>query len=163
MAIVREDGSFHSVNDQWVKMLGVPASEFFGSSWQDITPPEERYQDEAQAQLVAAGRIDSYEMDKSYIFKNGKQKHIRLLVTRIPMDTGKPFLFYLSRIVLRRPARPKRPSKSNTSSRQGSGTSRTGELFTQILDFMVKYWAWIATASAVIMGVLNEIFGWGFF
>lgn len=163
MAIVREDGTFHAVNDQWVKMLGVPASEFYGNTWQSLTPPEDRYQDEAQARLVAKGQIDSYEMDKSYIFKNGKQKYVRLLVTRIPMDTTKPFLFFLSRIVLRKPARPRRSSKSNTSGRRGSGTSRTGELLTQILDFLVKYWLWLAVASAAIAGVVSEYFQLGFF
>lgn len=162
MAIVKEDGTFHAVNDQWLKMLGVPASEFYGNSYQDITSRPEAVQEELQASLVAQGRIDSYEMDKSYIFSNGKTKHVRLLVTRIPMATDKPFLFFLSRIVLRRPAVAKKRSRSNTSNQRASESSTT-ELLFQVLTFMSRYWLWIASASAVLFGIANEFFQMGFF
>lgn len=161
MAIVREDGTFHAVNDQWLKMLGQPASEFYGNSYQDLTLPEERYRDEAQARLVAKGLIDSYEMDKSYVFKYGKKKAVRLLVTRIPLDTTKPFLFYLSRIVLR--GSPQAGHAKSAMSNLRASNSPLAEIFTQILDFLIKYWMPLAIASAVLFGAINEFFHMGFF
>jgi PAS domain S-box-containing protein len=160
MAIVKEDGTFYAVNDQWVKMLGEPASAFYGNSWQDITPAEEIRQDEEQARLVARGMIDSYEIDKSFIFKGGRRKFIRLLVTRIPMDTDKPFLFFLSRIVLRRPTPAKDLSKSSMSGQQASKGLR--KAFPKIIEFLVRYWLPLAMASATIFGIINEVLHLGF-
>ena len=175
MAIVQEDGTFLAVNQQWVKMLGVPATEFYGNTFQDITPRSEVVEDEEQAKLVAEGLIDSYEMDKSYEFVNGKKTKIRLLVTRVPINTAKPFMFFLARIVLRKEANASDATNSAMTalSQSQSSTSHQPEskhgndFWAQVIGFVVRYWVAIAVGSAasvgLIAGIFNEFFQMGWF
>lgn len=167
MAIVQEDGTFLAVNQQWVKMLGVPATEFYGNSFQDITPRSEVVEDEEQAKLVAKGLIDSYEMDKSYEFVNGKKTKIRLLVTRVPINTAKPFMFFLSRIVLRKEVSDTKLSQLPSSAYQQPELNHGNDFWAGVISFFVKYWVSIAVSSAVsvglIAGVINEFFQMGWF
>ncbi len=146
MAIVREDGRFVSVNQQWLKILGVSASEFYGSNFQNITDHKDLKEDMEQAKLVSQGKIDSYEMDKSYCFGSGKTVSVRLLVTRIPMETDRPFIYYLSRIVTIHPVKKK--SLLNTIPLKELG---------ECLDFIQKHWKWIAAGSAAAVGAVKSL------
>lgn len=167
MAIVEEDGTFRAVNPQWVKMLGVPATEFYGNSFEDITPRSEVTEDEEQAKLVAQGLIDSYEMDKTYEFANGKKSKIRLLVTRVPMDTAKPFMFFLSRIVLRKEASTSIASQQPSFTSHHPESKAGNDFWAQVIGFVVRYWVAIAVGSAasvgLIAGIINELFQMGWF
>jgi len=146
MAIVDKDFNFHRVNNQWVKMLGVPASEFYGKSFSDITPPDIRAVDEAQAQLVIDGKINSYLMHKSYEFQNGVRRDVTLLVTRIPMEENASFQYFLSRILLRTPMQNVPTKNSTVSSSPQTLTQNT-------FEFLFKYGKWIA-GLGVFFGAL---------
>lgn len=167
MAIVQENGDFLAVNQQWVKMLGVPATEFYGKSFQDITPRSEISLSEDQARLVAEGLIDSYEMNKTYEFANGKRSKIRVLVTRVPINTAKPFMFFLSRIVLRKEVAESSQSQQQSSMSHPPGSNLGNDFWAQAIGFVVRYWVAIAVGSAVsvgfISGLFNEFFQMGWF
>lgn len=168
MAIVEKSGRFRAVNQQWVKILGVPATEFYGNTYQDITPISELQADEEQAKLVSQGLIDSYEMDKHYEFKNGQRVAIRLLVTRVPIYTEKPFMFYLSRIVPRKEVSAADAQTQQTLSvSQRQGSRATNDFLAQAIPFLMRYWVAIAVGSAALVGtisgVFNELFQMGFF
>ena len=169
MAIVSKTGEFLSVNDQWVRILGVPATEFYGNSFQDITPNEELHEDMEVSHLVYSGKIDSYVIDKSYNFKNGSQASVTLLVTRVPMDLNKPFICYLSRILRRKEAKDvvlTNPERSNIYS-QSESQEVSNDFWVKIVEFVVKYWLTIVVGSAVfvggVAGAFNEFFQMGFF
>lgn len=161
MAIVDKNFKFRRVNPQWVKILGVPATEFYGHSFQDITPAEIREADVSQANLVMTGMIDSYLTHKEYHFSNGKKKKVTLLVTRVPINTEKPFQFFLSRILLREDLDVKQFTV-NSSNQKVLPTSKEKLLIT-ITDFVVKYWLPIAIASAAAVGAANEFFQMAWF
>lgn len=160
MALLQEDFSFLSVNSQWLKILEQPASTFYGHSFTDITPPDVREADVSQARLVIEGKIESYLMHKSYQFPNGKDKKITLLVTRVPIDTNKPFKFFLSRILLREDKILNAASSSQTGF---TNALNKNEAWSKIIGFVLKYWLAISIASASIFGILNEVFQMGFF
>ena len=166
IAIVDNEGRFISVSRQWVKMLGVPATEFYGKRFQDITQISELDEDVEQANLVVEGKINTYEMDKTYEFTMGKKVPVRLLVTRVPFDTMEDFMFHLSTIVLRKsPEKPAlNPQKSSTSPLSPKADNT---FWAQVVGFVVKYWLAIAVGSAafvgLVSGLLNEFFQMGFF
>lgn len=155
-AILDKDFNFVRVNDQWVKMLGVPATEFYGKKFTDITDQSVLGADIQQANLVIEGKIDSYMMHKTYRFSDGSHKNVSLLVTRVPLDTTKPFLHFLSRIMLR-------GDSLNIKENSKKQFLSDPQIYLNVLNFLSKYWVWIATATAVITGLLNEIFNMGFF
>lgn len=148
MALLTEDFRFHRVNAQWLNLLGVPASEFYNHTFTDITPMEIRTADTDQARLVIEGKIDSYLMHRSYVFTTGEKKDVTLLVTRVPMDTDKPFQFFLSRIMLRE---------------TDAETNSTAKLFSlaglkKITDFCVEYWKIAFLVGAAAAGAFMTIF-----
>jgi PAS domain S-box-containing protein len=98
IAIVNKDFTFRSVNSQFCILLGASPAELLGQRFQDITPPEIRRIDEANAKLVMTGAIDSYLLPKSFNFGNGKIAHVVLLVKGV-YSPSKEFLFFISRIM----------------------------------------------------------------
>lgn len=97
-AIVNKDFTFRSVNQQFCEILGVTPAVLLGSRFQDVTHPAMRRLDEENAVLVIEGKINSYMMNKTYQFENGKAVKVLLLVTRAPRDGGE-FQFFVSRIM----------------------------------------------------------------
>jgi hypothetical protein len=120
-------------------------SEFVGKSFEDITPIEVRELDVANARLVIAGKIKSYLMHKSYRFQDGTVKDITLLVARVPWDTGKEFMFFLSRII------PDAEKLSQALS--------TPEKSSSLIEFTKKHGKWLVSIGAVIGGVILKLLG----
>lgn len=147
MALLTADFQFHRVNEQWIHVLGAPASEFYGRTFLDITPPDIRHADEEQAKLVIEGKINSYIMHKRYSFSNGDSRAATLLVTRIPMDCEKPFQFFLSRVMLDGPTAqaPLKQSILNPESEKS------------ILVFFLKHAKWFAAAGAAAAGAVAAL------
>ena len=149
MALLTENFQFYRVNPQWVKVLEVPATEFYGKTFSDITPPDIRKADEMQAKLVVDGKINSYLMHKKYAFSNGKEKAVTLLVTRVPMDCEKPFLYFLSRIMLR----------TETDAKTISASSLNQTLIDVLTDFVMKYAKVMMMIGTVIGGIILALWG----
>lgn len=149
-AIIKENFEFYRVNAQWVKILGVPASEFFGKTFSDITTSEVREVDERQAQLVIEGKIDSYLLHKEYQFTDGSRKKVTLLVTRVPVDPTKPFEFFLSRILLR--ADPELETPSEPASSSQTWIESSGE-------FIATHYRWIIGLGLFVGAALIKLLG----
>jgi PAS domain S-box-containing protein len=71
IALVKLDGAWLQVNERLHRFLGYSADEFECLTFQDITYPEDLAADLAQVQRVLDGEIDSYDMEKRYIHKDG--------------------------------------------------------------------------------------------
>lgn len=142
-AIVDSDFKFRAVNLQWLELLEALPSEFIGRSFSDITLLSDLSEDEANANLVKDGIISSYIMKKTYCFRNGQKKKVILLVSRVPHELDKPFMFFISRILLQ-----DKPSKPGP----------TSLLREKVLPFIKNYWVWMASSSAVITGVIIGLF-----
>jgi len=71
IALVKPDGSWLQVNDRLRQFLGYSAEEFERLTFQDLTYPEDLAGDLAQVRRVLDGEIDTYDMEKRYIRKDG--------------------------------------------------------------------------------------------
>lgn len=100
IAIINPDFTFRSVNPQFCKLLGVSPADLINQRFQDVTHPDLRRIDEENAKLLIKGAIDFYILPKKYLFQNGHQVAVILMMTRVPYSADGVFQFFLSRIML---------------------------------------------------------------
>lgn len=136
-AIVNEDFTFRSVNQQFCQILGVTPAELIGNKFQDITHPSVKRLDELNSQLVIQGQSDGYSIKKSYLFEDGREVHVILLVVRVPKGHGK-FQFFVSRIL---EDASKEASELPTPSPSASMST---------IDFLIKYGKIVVTIGTLI-------------
>jgi PAS domain S-box-containing protein len=65
------DGRWLRVNEALCRIVGYPVDELLTKTFQDITHPDDLAAEVAQVELLCAGKIDSYDVDKRYIRKDG--------------------------------------------------------------------------------------------
>src|SRR5579863_2939466 len=65
------DGRWLMVNHRFCEMLGYAETELRGTTWQDITQPDDRDKATAGHRQLLAGEIASHTMEKRYIRKDG--------------------------------------------------------------------------------------------
>ncbi len=90
VAIVGLDGAFLHVNQKLIQIVGYPAAEMAGITFQEITHPDDLDADLAQVDALLAGRIDSYEMEKRYFTKDGRLIWVLLAVAIVREEDGSP-------------------------------------------------------------------------
>ncbi len=88
MAITSVDKKWVYCNDQLCQMFGFTREELFERSWTDISYPEDLQSDIEQFNSVLDGEIDSYQIDKRYIKKNGEIIYAHLTVSCIRNSDG---------------------------------------------------------------------------
>ena len=59
------------VNEALCRILGYPVDELLTKSVEDVTYPDDRAADLARIQLVREGKIDSYDVEKRLVRKDG--------------------------------------------------------------------------------------------
>ena len=102
IAIVNKDFTFRNVNDQFASICGVTKAELIGHTFTDITPEPIRSLDVKNANLVMAGVVSSYIIQKTYRFEGynqGKIVPVTMLVRGVYHPESKEFLFFISRIM----------------------------------------------------------------
>jgi len=65
------DGRFEYANAGFCRMVGFSAEELSRMTWRQITHPADISADEARAELVLAGQLPHYTLEKRYIRKDG--------------------------------------------------------------------------------------------
>jgi diguanylate cyclase (GGDEF)-like protein/PAS domain S-box-containing protein len=90
VAIVGLDGSFLHVNQKLTEIVGYPAAELAGITFQEITHPDDLDADLAQVGSLLAGEIDSYEMEKRYFTKDGRLIWVLLAAAIVRDEDGTP-------------------------------------------------------------------------
>lgn len=91
--IVNEHGYFTYINQSYCDILGYDKEEIVYKRFQDITYVEDLNEDLKQAEAVKNGEIDSYNIKKRYIKKNGDVVWVYLYVTGFYIN--KKFQCYL--------------------------------------------------------------------
>jgi PAS domain S-box-containing protein len=71
IAHVAPDGRWLRVNEALCRIVGYPVDELLTKTFQDITHPDDLAAEVAQVELVREGKIDSYDVDKRYLRKDG--------------------------------------------------------------------------------------------
>jgi diguanylate cyclase (GGDEF)-like protein/PAS domain S-box-containing protein len=90
MALVDLDGSWMKVNEAVCTMLGWPEAELLQRTFQDITHPDDLDADLAQVQLLIAGELTEYQMEKRYITRSGSRIWVHLSVSLVRDEHGRP-------------------------------------------------------------------------
>jgi PAS domain S-box-containing protein len=97
MALVAPDGKWLRVNRSVCEITGYSEAELLQRSFQDITHPDDLDLDLANVGKMLAGEIDSYQMEKRYLHKNGAIVWALLSVSLVRDNDGKP-RFFISQI-----------------------------------------------------------------
>jgi PAS domain S-box-containing protein len=83
-------GRFEYANRAFCDLVGYTADELLGKTWQHITHPEDVGDDLSLANLVRAGRIPHYTLEKRYLRKDGAVVWVNLFGNFVLDDEGKP-------------------------------------------------------------------------
>lgn len=97
MALVSPDGRYLSGNAALCRILGYSIEELLTKTFQDVTHPDDLEVDLAALRQVLAGEIDTYEMEKRYVHKEGNLVWARLNLSLARDRHGQP-LFFISQI-----------------------------------------------------------------
>jgi PAS domain S-box-containing protein len=90
VALNSMDGRFEYVNAGFCTMVGYTAEELSKLTWQQITHPDDLYADSSRAELVLAGKLPHYTMEKRYIRKDGTPVWVSMFGNFIFDDQRRP-------------------------------------------------------------------------
>jgi PAS domain S-box-containing protein len=71
IAITSVEKGWVRANDRLCRMLGYSEEELLGTTWSELTHPEDLTADMDKFNRMLSGEIESYEMEKRYLHKNG--------------------------------------------------------------------------------------------
>jgi PAS domain S-box-containing protein len=92
-AIVSLDGHWLKVNQALCAITGYTMAELYGSTFQDITHPDDVQGDNEIIEDLLAGRVEMAQREKRYIHKDGHVVWILLSVSLVRDDHGEPVHF----------------------------------------------------------------------
>lgn len=93
MALVALDGRFMDVNRALGKILGYEEDELKALTFQEITHPDDLADDLKNVKKLLDGEINSFQMEKRYIRKNGQIVWTQLTGSLLRDGEGKPLHF----------------------------------------------------------------------
>ncbi|MBW8816363.1 MAG: PAS domain S-box protein [Caulobacterales bacterium] len=89
-ALVSSEGAFLRVNDAFCRITGYEAPELLEMDIQTLTLPEDLVAGLAYGRRLLAGEMDSYQLDKRYIRRDGSLVWVRLNVALVRHPDGTP-------------------------------------------------------------------------
>ena len=109
MAITSIDKKWVYYNDQICEIFGFTREELLEKTWADLSYPEDLQSEVEQFNKILKGEIDSYQIDKRYIKRNGEIIYAHLTISCIRNSDGsvKYFLATLQDITKRKNAEQK--------------------------------------------------------
>ncbi|MEN7547411.1 PAS domain S-box protein [Rapidithrix thailandica] len=90
IALVSPEGNWLKVNKALCQIVGYTEDELLTMDWPSLTHPDDLKQDMLLAEKLFNGEIDSYQLEKRYIHKNGTTIHILLIASIVIKEEGKP-------------------------------------------------------------------------
>ncbi|MEO9967825.1 MAG: PAS domain-containing protein [Reichenbachiella sp.] len=93
MVIVSISGEWLKVNNQLSKIIGYSKNELLKISFQDITHPDDLETDLEHLDQLLDGDIDSYQMEKRYLHKNGQIIWVLISVSLVRDASNQPIHF----------------------------------------------------------------------
>ncbi|QSQ25407.1 PAS domain S-box protein [Pyxidicoccus parkwayensis] len=93
MALVGLDGRFLHVNGALGTILGYSPKELVARTFQEITWPEDLEVDLAHVQRLLQGEIESYQLEKRYLHKQGHLVSVLLTASLVRDSQGAPLHF----------------------------------------------------------------------
>jgi len=93
MALVGLDGSWIRVNASLCRIVGYTSEELLQLDFQTITHPDDLDSDLALLRRLMDGEIESYDLEKRYLHKNGEVVWILLSASLVRSALGQPRFF----------------------------------------------------------------------
>jgi diguanylate cyclase (GGDEF)-like protein/PAS domain S-box-containing protein len=93
MALVELDGRFREVNRALCRIVGYAEDELVGSTFQQITHPDDLEDDLDRVQQLLDGTIDHYAMEKRYVTSTGEVVWVLLAVSLARDERDEPAYF----------------------------------------------------------------------
>ena len=97
-AIVELDGTLRALNDRFAKLLRRDLDDLVGSTFQELTHPDDLDIDLERLHSCLAGERDSYRIAKRYLDPEGRSIPTDLIVTLVRDRGGEP-LYFISHII----------------------------------------------------------------
>lgn len=97
MAIVGPNGEWLRVNESLIDIVGYSKDELYKLTFEDITHPDDLEKDLSKLESLVEGKINSYQIEKRYIHRDGHIVWIILSVSMVKDAQGKP-LYFVSQI-----------------------------------------------------------------
>lgn len=110
MALAAPDGRWLEVNPALSQIVGYTPEELMATDYQHITHPDDLALDRKQLQQVLTRQIESYQLEKRYIHKNGQVVWIQLNISLVwnPDGTPRHFVTQVQNITERKHAEAER-------------------------------------------------------
>ncbi len=89
MAICSPDQGLVLFNDKLCEIFGYPRAEITSRTWTELTRPGDLASDTTMFNRVAAGEMDSYEIEKQLVHKNGRVVYAHILGKCLRDTSGK--------------------------------------------------------------------------
>jgi PAS domain S-box-containing protein len=93
IAHVSPSGQWLRFNERMRSILGYPREELARLRFQDVTHPDDLERDVSLAEAVLRGEIESYQLEKRYIRKDGGVVWANLTVSLVRGENGVPLFF----------------------------------------------------------------------
>ncbi len=90
MALCNMDGSFVQINPAYLQMIGYSQSELNKLTFRDLTHPEDLAKQMPYYEQCVRGEIDSYQLDKRYVKKDGEIIWVNMIAAITKDESGKP-------------------------------------------------------------------------
>ena len=97
MALVAPDGRWLMVNRALCNIIGYDEEELLTLTFQDITHEDDLHEDLHQIDMLLSGAIDTYQLEKRYLHKDGSVIYILLSVSLVRDQNDFP-LYFISQI-----------------------------------------------------------------
>jgi len=103
-AITKLDYTPLQINDAFSRMLGYSKEELYLMKFTEYTHPDDIDEEIEQFNRITSGKIDSFEMEKKYIHKNGEILCANLFISAVKDQFGKllRFLVIVEDVTLRK-------------------------------------------------------------
>ncbi|MBY0515038.1 MAG: response regulator [Gemmataceae bacterium] len=90
MAMLTTDGRFIRVNRTLCELVGYPPAELLAKTFSDVTHPDDRTGDAECVARMLSGESPTYEREKRYVHKSGKDVWVQVNVALVRDAAGKP-------------------------------------------------------------------------
>lgn len=93
LALVAPDGTWLSANKALCDIVGYAESELLGTSFRDITHPDDVHEDQDNVNRLLRGEVTHYQMEKRYFRKDGSIVWVMLTASLVRVADGTPAYF----------------------------------------------------------------------
>ena len=90
ITLVDLEDRFVDANERYREITGYSEDELREKTWRDITHPDDLGTDAALAKALLAGEIDSYDLEKRYVRKDGSIAWVHLSCSVVRNERGEP-------------------------------------------------------------------------